>query len=357
MSAMFNYYTVHDAEQIRFYQLPKELVKHERFKGISDSAKILYSLLRDRVTLSVKNNWVDELGRVYIIFTLAEIMEDLGCADQKATKSMKELQKIGLVESVRRGLGKPNLIYVKNFATGLNGTDEGPENPEKPVAPQNRENHESGIVNTTNQESLESRSLIRENHEQSILTLINNNSIDTESESMSTSDSADAQKNDRTPTMTPDVIKEENKNEKGLLKTAKAATANSLQSPRSASSPTYDYNTYRSLIQENIDYDHYLVNRRSELDQVDELIECMLDVICTGGETVKIGGEEKNRQMVISQYLKITSEEIDHILMKFQEQHHRITHTNSYLKTMLYTIRQEMGHHYTNAVRADGVVW
>lgn len=147
---MFDYYTVADSEQIRFYQLPRELVKHERFKSLSDSAKILYALLRDRVSLSVKNNWVDEFGRVYIIFTLAEMMEDLGCANQKATKSMKELQKIGLVENVRRGLGKPNILYVKNFASDLGDSLKTPTNP---INTLNHENHESGVIKIRIQES------------------------------------------------------------------------------------------------------------------------------------------------------------------------------------------------------------
>ena len=66
--------------------------------------------------LSVKNGWLDEQGRVYIIFPVQEVMDALGCADNKATKLFRELENAGLVERKRRGLGKPNLIYVKNFA-------------------------------------------------------------------------------------------------------------------------------------------------------------------------------------------------------------------------------------------------
>lgn len=66
--------------------------------------------------LSVKNGWLDEQGRVYIIFPVQEVMDALGCADNKATKLFRELEKFGLIERKRRGLGKPNLIYVKNFA-------------------------------------------------------------------------------------------------------------------------------------------------------------------------------------------------------------------------------------------------
>ena len=83
---------------------------------MSTDAKTLYGILLDRMGLSVKNGWLDEQGRVYIIFPVQEVMDALGCADNKATKLFRELEKFGLIERNRRGLGKPNLIYVKNFA-------------------------------------------------------------------------------------------------------------------------------------------------------------------------------------------------------------------------------------------------
>ena len=83
---------------------------------LSTDAKTLYGILLDRMGLSVKNGWLDEQGRVYIIFPVQEVMDALGCADNKATKLFRELEKFGLIERKRRGLGKPNLIYVKNFA-------------------------------------------------------------------------------------------------------------------------------------------------------------------------------------------------------------------------------------------------
>ena len=83
---------------------------------LSTDAKTLYGILLDRMGLSVKNGWLDEQGRVYIIFPVQEVMDALSCADNKATKLFRELEKFGLIERKRRGLGKPNLIYVKNFA-------------------------------------------------------------------------------------------------------------------------------------------------------------------------------------------------------------------------------------------------
>ena len=116
----FDYYYGDEAEQYSFYRIPKVLFTDSRFKGISVDAKVLYGLLLDRMGLSVKNGWLDEKRRVYIIYTIADVMETLGCAEQKANKLLKELDTvkgIGLIERVRRGLGRPNVIYVKNFTS------------------------------------------------------------------------------------------------------------------------------------------------------------------------------------------------------------------------------------------------
>ncbi len=113
---MYDYFYGAESEQFSFYRIPKVLFTDERFKGISAEAKVLYGLLLDRMSLSAKNGWLDKDGRVFIIFTIEDIMDAMGCADQKAGKLLFELEKkCGLIERKRQGLGKPNLIYVKNF--------------------------------------------------------------------------------------------------------------------------------------------------------------------------------------------------------------------------------------------------
>ena len=92
--------------------------------------------------LSAKNGWLDGQGRVYIIFPVQEVMDALGCADNKATKLFRELEKFGLIERKRRGLGKPNLIYVKNFAD---------------PRCRNREKNGSGAADSAQQETAKSR--------------------------------------------------------------------------------------------------------------------------------------------------------------------------------------------------------
>ena len=112
----FDYYYGVEAEQFSFYRVPRLLIKDERFKGLSSDAKLLYGLMLDRMSLSMKNGWLDDENRAYIIYTIDNIREDLGCSKEKAVKVLAELDKakgIGLVEKIRRGLGKPDIIYVK----------------------------------------------------------------------------------------------------------------------------------------------------------------------------------------------------------------------------------------------------
>ena len=115
MTYEFNYYYGTESEQFTFYRIPKALFKDERLKGISSDAKLLYGLMLDRLSLSIKNGWFDEFDRAYIYYTIESVMEDLGCAREKCAKLMSELKYIGLIEKKRQGLGKPDKIYVKNF--------------------------------------------------------------------------------------------------------------------------------------------------------------------------------------------------------------------------------------------------
>ena len=110
-----DYFYEYEAEQFAFYMIPKEIVEDKPYCDLSDGSKLLYSIILDRVKLSRQHGWIDEQNRVYIVFTLEEVQRTMRCAKQKATKLMQELEAIGLVEKKRQGLGKPNLLYVKNF--------------------------------------------------------------------------------------------------------------------------------------------------------------------------------------------------------------------------------------------------
>ena len=116
----YDYFYGQQSELFTFYRVPKVLFTNERFWNISADAKMLYGILLDRMSLSAKNGWIDENGRVYIIFTIDEAKSALNCAEQKAIKLLSELEKkAGLIERKRQGLGKPNLIYVQNFISAV----------------------------------------------------------------------------------------------------------------------------------------------------------------------------------------------------------------------------------------------
>ena len=111
-----DYFYGQAGELFSFYRIPKALFQETRFQDLSTDAKTLYGILLDRMSLSVKNGWLDEQNRVFILFTIEDVKRALCCADNKATKLLRELEKFGLIERKRRGQGKPSLVYVKNFS-------------------------------------------------------------------------------------------------------------------------------------------------------------------------------------------------------------------------------------------------
>ena len=111
-----DYFYGQAGELFSFFRIPKALFQEQRFQDLSTDAKTLYGILLDRMSLSVKNEWFDKKGRVFIIFTIEDVKRALRCADNKATRLLRELEEFGLIERKRRGQGKPCLVYVKNFS-------------------------------------------------------------------------------------------------------------------------------------------------------------------------------------------------------------------------------------------------
>ena len=114
---MLNYFYGQSGELFSYFRIPKALFQDSRFRQLSTDARTLYGILLDRMSLSAKNGWLDEQGRVYIIYTVREVQESLCCAEHKAVKLFRELEQADLIERKRRGLGRPSLIFVKNFST------------------------------------------------------------------------------------------------------------------------------------------------------------------------------------------------------------------------------------------------
>ena len=293
---MYDYFYGAESEQFSFYRIPKVLFTEERFKAISAEAKVLYGLLLDRMSLSAKNGWQDKENRVYIIFTIEDIMEAMGCADQKAGKLLYELEsKCGLIERKRQGLGKPNLIYVKNFVTPSESRF------------LNRENHDSGEVKITDQEPLKSRSNNTENN--------NTERSDTDSFPFT--------------------------------------SFREYHGRESKRSDVNQRDRYREIISENISYGILLQDYPLDRDILTEILELMVDTVCTTRSTVRISGDDKPAEVVKSQFLKLDSEHIRFVMDGLKDNTTRIRNMRQYLLATLYNAPLTIGNYYRSLVSHD----
>ena len=110
---MNTYFHQNDVEQLIYYRLPKILYQHPKYINLNNDAKVLYSFMLDRMELSIKNQWNDNQGRIYIYYTATEIENELHIKHDKITKIMRELEAVNLIERRRQGQGKPTRIYVQ----------------------------------------------------------------------------------------------------------------------------------------------------------------------------------------------------------------------------------------------------
>lgn len=335
----FDYFRGMEAEQYSFYRVPKVLFTAECFKSLSCEAKVLYGLMLDRMSLSIKNRWFDEEDRVYIIFTVEEIAELLNCGTQKAVKLMKELddnQGIGLIEKKRLGLGKPNVIYVKNFILKEKcSPEQRGKAPENLGNTQNSENHNSRIVKTTNQELPESQFKNDENHTSRIV------EITTQEVPNSQSNNTDINNTD---------FNETDFNEIDSIQSYLSPSAGEV---RPVGEDVIErMETYRALIQENIDYECVLDRREKE--DVDELIELMVEILMMPDDSVvRIGGADKPVSVVKSRFLKLTYSHIEYVLFSLHRNTSKVANIRAYLLTTLYNSSMTMNHYYQAEVNHD----
>ena len=330
----FDYFRGMEAEQYSFYRVPKVLFTAECFKSLSCEAKVLYGLMLDRMSLSIKNRWFDEEDRVYIIFTVEEIAELLNCGTQKAVKLMKELdsnQGIGLIEKKRLGLGKPNVIYVKNFLVKEKISSEQEEKTlENPENTQNSENHNSGMVKTTNQEFPESQFKNGENHTSRIV------KIKTQEVPKSQSNNTDINKTDFSET--------------DPIQSYQSLTADEVYPVEEDVMEKME--TYRALIQDNIDYECFLDKR--EREEVDELVELMVEILMLpDNRVVRIGGADKPVSVVKSRFLKLTYSHIEYVLFSLHRNTSKVANIKAYLLATLYNSSMTMNHYYQAEVNHD----
>ena len=400
----FDYYRGMEAEQYSFYRVPKILFTAECFKELSCEAKVLYGLLLDRMSLSMKNHWLDEEERVYIIFTVEEIAELLNCGTQKAVKLLKELDSekgIGLIEKKRLGLGRPNVIYVKNFLVQKN--DE--ENVDMPDL-QNCENHNSGVVKTTIQECPKSQFKNDENHNSEDVEPIDIGTEDLgkepylngekeiledmeikmqENEEIGEENFQNCENHNSrvVKTTIQEFPKSQFKNDEnhnsGVVKTTiqecpksqsnntdiNKTENNETESSNILSNLIYpekektideieQRNTYREIIRENISYECFQNDTPHAREEVDELVELMVEVMVMPDQgKIRIAGEDKLVSLVKSQFMKLTHAHIEYVCLCLNKNTTKVGNIKSYLLTALYNSIMTINHYYQAEVNHD----
>ena len=336
----FDYYYGIEAEQFSFYRVPRLLIKDERFKGLSSDAKLLYGLMLDRMSLSMKNGWLDEENRAYIIYTLDTVMEDLGCAKATCVKIMKELDSdngIGLIEKKRRGLGKPDIIYVKNFATIGEAEEETPANADVSTEVQD--------LNLKSSKSYTSRSSETELQEVQKADFQKSKNFTSRS---TISELAEVQKAD--PNYT-------NYNQTDLNYTEESYINPIIQSDsgkKDTMDAMDDVQTYIELIKENISYDHHMqYDGYGKRELYDELFQVICEVVCVKRPTIRVAGEEYPYELVKSRFLKLESSHLEYVIGCMQNTTTKITNIKSYMITALYNAPTTINHFYQQEVQHD----
>ncbi len=316
MPLQLDYYYGNEAEQYSFYRIPKVLFTDGRFKGLSVEAKVLYGLLLDRMALSVKNNWMDQNGRVYIIYTISDVMETLGCAEQKANKLLNELDTakgVGLVERVRRGLGKPNVIYVKNFIEKAV-----PGNWQKSQI-QNCENHKSGTMKVTSPELRKSQT----------------NNTDLNKTDQSNTD----------PSIYP----------AGVGHPDVKAADNSLwtRADKNMIDGMDRMSACRERIRENISYEILLQDNPYDKERLDGFVELMAEICCSRRPTIRINQEDMCTEVVKSRLLKLDSEHIRYVMDCLNKNTTRIGNIRAYTLSSLFNAPVTISQYYSSLVSYD----
>ena len=344
----FDYFRGMEAEQYTFYRIPKILFTAECFKTISCEAKVLYGLLLDRMSLSIKNRWFDEEDRVYIIFTVEEIAELMNCGTQKAVRLLKELDSekgIGLVEKRRLGLGKPNVIYVKNFMVKQPKKEE--KEPEKPVNTQNCENHNSRVVKTTIQECPKSQFKNDENHNSGIVKITTpecpksqSNNTDINNTDFSENEYSDTESSETDFNETDNILS--NLSHLSVRKTAGMIDM------------VEEMEAYRKIIRENISYECFEDSRYRQQEEVDELVELMVEVmVMPDNSTVRIGGVDKPVVIVKNRFMKVEHGHIEYVVGCLEKNTSKVGNIRAYLLTTLYNSTMTIENYYRAEVNHD----
>ena len=338
----FEYFYGQQAESYSFYRIPKVMFTEERFKGLSCEAKVLYGLMLDRMSLSTKNEWLDEEGKVYIVFPLSDIRELIQCSKQTAVNLVHELdteQGIGLIEKSRPGLGKANVFYVKNFMApierernnDMENTSNNTEEPRKPDSTKKSKNWTSGgqeirpqeVQKLDHQKSKNWTSGSPENRLQEV------------------------QKLDPNKT-------EYNKTEKSETQSINQSGDTAVPGVFVPLTETDVIDGIRNYVRERVDYQSFQGEDEDAREEVDELVEMIVDVLRMPDTAVlRINGNEMPAVLVKEHYYRIRRDHIDYVRWTMRNNYRKVNNIRAYMLTALYNSVLTIEHYYQAEANYD----
>lgn len=341
-----DYYYGKEAEQFTFYRLPKAIITDDRFKGVTNNAKLLYGLMLDRMSLSRKRGWLDADNRVFIKYSIANIAEDLNITRNTGASLLKELQDVGLIDMIQQN-GKPNIIYVKNFISEAETKSDS--------NPGNNMDQFKNMTGSRNE-------LVEEDDQSDNLTSSENEPVNNPTQSIllagnpyDPEQKLDQRKYDgktgavveMVPAQelsTNNNISKNNMNENNPINPSGRAKMDSME----------QVEAYMELIKENIEYDIMMSGKNwSDRELFDELYYIICDVVCVPKEYIRIGGDFYPYPLVKSKFLKLTCSHLQYVIMCMRNNTTKINNIKAYLITALYNAPDTMDHFYNAEVMHD----
>ena len=338
----FDYFYGNEAEQFTFYRIPKILITSPHFKKISDSAKLLYGLMLDRMSLSIRNGWLDDDNRAYIFFTTNDVMEQMCCGTEKATKMLTELDSekgIGLIERVKQGQGKPAIIYLKKFyeledtarSTKLSEIESQDFQESKVKTFENRKTRLSKIESQDFRKS-------------------KNKTFENRKSGLSEIEKQDFRKSkcNYNNINNTDI----NNTDINYIYPINQDNYNIQNSDTQTEEEWIDrYTKTVDEIKKQIDYD-YLIDY-AERDIVDEVVNIMAEVMTVPRPKYKIEGDFVEYDAVLNNLKKITAEQLEVCLLAYSRQRQRIRNPKAYWISVLYNIPLTSNIVLQNMVNSD----
>ena len=332
----FEYYYGKQADQYSFIKVPKLLVHDKAFIGLSVDAKMLYGLLLDRMSLSMKNGWLDEENRVYIIYQIKDIMSDMNMARATAVKYLQELVDFGLVEKKKRGLGLPNILYVKSFLVEKESTEQektlGGRYTNTPETPKNTQKFNNYTSGSSENEIQEVQELDPNN------TNINNTkNINTNILSYPLTEGEE-----------PDMTGADNWTyKKGLSITMPKADRMGCDKKKS------EYELYMDLIKDNIEYDALKERYPLDAELIDGIVEMMVEVTVSTNDYIVIASNSFPKEVVKSRFLKLNFSHLEYVMSCFKSNTTKVKNIKKYLLASLFNAPSTMNGYYTAEVNHD----